>query len=650
MNSQDVTNVATLGATTINATTVNATTLVPTNITGWGVKSIVAGTNVTVSNASGAVTINASAAAPTTVEANASYLINSIATLPSKPFWYGTAASFVNTGNTSSITQDAWVSATGQYQMFACGTTSGSVSQYNLYSSDWGVSYANGNILAMGSGVCGSHNGDIVYYCTRQAGGTGRIWKFNAASGGSMVTLWGQGFSDLSAPNVDWNKIACSRDGQYVLAGTYNTTGGLVYISTNGGSSWTYVALTTNTSQIIYGVAVSADGRYMYATTGENTNYIKYSSNYGVTWNTSSGSINNPVNICCSATGQIVACTSTNGFFSSWNFGQSFVNNNSGSSSATNITGCCMSANGQFVLKCYSTGKVGYSENFGRNWYPEVTLIGSTPDLNCIACSDTGGYVAIGPLAASRTYNLYDVPTDVRQLVAGTNIILANNGSGTYTITSTAPAPTSAYQHIACIYSMTAGTNYSLPTIDLQYYDYFFNFEMTNCYYDKSSFINFNNVNNPYNFNYEYYPTTQSGDSGIQHYSGASQASDGGVCPFFYSPNNGSFFLCNCNLTFKMSALRPDVTVMSQYGEPVYTHGEGAGYYGGKGTGGGLANWVGADARTIWGEFQTKTMRFYLPNNSSFGPTSIRVTTADTQGYWGCRLNIARIQKNINLI
>ena len=66
MNSQNISNITTLGATTgnittVNATTVNATTLVPTNITGWGVKSIVAGTNVTVANNSGAVTINSTA-------------------------------------------------------------------------------------------------------------------------------------------------------------------------------------------------------------------------------------------------------------------------------------------------------------------------------------------------------------------------------------------------------------------------------------------------------------------------------------------------------------------------------------------------------------------------------------------------------------
>jgi hypothetical protein len=83
MNSQNISSVATLGATTgnittvasttvgattgnittINATNVNTTNLVPTNITGWNVKSIVAGTNVTVANNSGAVTINSTAVA-----------------------------------------------------------------------------------------------------------------------------------------------------------------------------------------------------------------------------------------------------------------------------------------------------------------------------------------------------------------------------------------------------------------------------------------------------------------------------------------------------------------------------------------------------------------------------------------------------------
>ena len=53
-----------------NVTTLTATTVTPTNITGWDVKSIVAGTNVTVSNASGAFTINATSSVPSYVLCN----------------------------------------------------------------------------------------------------------------------------------------------------------------------------------------------------------------------------------------------------------------------------------------------------------------------------------------------------------------------------------------------------------------------------------------------------------------------------------------------------------------------------------------------------------------------------------------------------
>jgi hypothetical protein len=340
--------------------------------------------------------------------------------VPSNPYWNGTAASFADSGNTAAICQDVWVSATGQYQMFACGTTRGSTSQYNRYSSDGGLSYSDGNILAMGSGVCGSHNGNIVYYCTRQDVGTGRIWKYTAGANAHMATTWGQEFSDLGAPNVDWSKIACSRDGQYVLAGTQSTTrnnGGYVYISANGGSTWSAVSL-ASVFQHIYGVAMSGDGRHMFATTSENT--IRYSPNSGMNWYTANGpsgsigSINNPINIRCSASGQIVACTTTDGFLVSRDYGANFSNSNGSTTadSTLKLTGCCMSSNGEFILKCYYSGKIGYSKNFGRTWDSENVSLTGAPDLNCIACSDTGGYAATGPLAPSRTYNLTYNPTD----------------------------------------------------------------------------------------------------------------------------------------------------------------------------------------------------------------------------------------------
>ena len=240
---------------------------------------------------------------------------------------------------------------------------------------------------------------------------------------------------------------------------------------------------------------------------------------------------------------------------------------------------------------------------------------------------------------------------NVRALTAGTNITITNDNAGTYTINSSGGGGTQNYQHVLCIESMTSGTNYGMPTINLQLYDYYINFEITNSWFNNSTFISFNNVTNPFNYNVQYLPTSVSGTINYEHYSGSSQASDAGTCPFFYSPNNGSFYLVNCNLTFKMSALKSNVTILSQVGEPHYTHGEGGGYYGGKGVAGGLANWVGADARNICGEYNYKTMRFYLPgNNDTWGPTGIKITTGDTEGYWGCKMNVSRTAKNINFI
>jgi len=388
--------------------------------------------------------------------------------VPSNPYWNGTAASFDTSysGNTTAICQDVWVSATGQYQMYACGTES--TPQYNLLSSDGGVSWNYGGILAAGSGVCGSHNGSVMYYVTRQIGLTGgAIYKST-----EVGLIWGSGFSVLSsAPGKDWSKIACSRNGRYVLAGTRSTTrndGGYVYISENGGVTWSPVAL-ASVFQHIYGVAVSGDGRYMFATTSENT--IRYSSNYGMNWypangpSGSSGSINNPLKISCSVTGQIVACTTSDGFLVSRDYGANFSNSNGSTStdSTLKITDCCMSSNGEFILKCYYTGKIGYSKNFGRTWDAENVSLAGAPDLNCIACSDTGGFVATGPLAPSRTYNLSYIPADT---FSNNSIeLLCNDGQLSYlqssikgTTSSPMPAldtPTDRFNNSTAGYSST---------------------------------------------------------------------------------------------------------------------------------------------------------------------------------------------------
>ena len=83
-----------------------------------------------------------------------------------------------------------------------------------------------------------------------------------------------------------------------------------------------------------------------------------------------------------------------------------------------------------------------------------------------------------------------------------------------------------------------------------------------------------------------------------------------------------------------MSGLQDKISTLQQIGEPVYTHGEGvysgATYYGGRGTGNSLANWVGCDYRTIWGQINTLYVRYYLPdNNQTWGPVDLRISSSD---------------------
>lgn len=448
MNSNNITNVGTIA---------------PTAITGWNVKSINPGTGISVANMSGAVTISATTSPN---DSDPGYLISAAAALPTKPFWYNTQYSWLYNAtnvNTADTYYDSCVSNTGQYQLLVA------VDRIR-YSVDWGVTFGNTNFTTFSlRGCCITGSGNRYYL-----NGQYRVFYFDAiystfGTGGNYLTS----FPTLSG-GATYTRIACSQDGKHILVGVAGGTA-TIFKSNDYGATTLQVDTQGVAGISINDVAMSADGKYQFAMfsyygTGPVQGRVMYSTNYGVTWNSPTMPENGTSivlnGITCSATGQyVIALRQSVGMFISSDYGKNYIY--SSNSETINPTGgCCMSANGQFQL-VNGVDRIYYSEDYGRTFLTNSTsLLGSpsSPDLYTIACSSTGGY-AVAAGASGRSWVIYDVPTDVRQLVAGSNMTITPNGYGSYTLASTGGSSASI---LAPHYTTTVTLNSSgLTTITL---------------------------------------------------------------------------------------------------------------------------------------------------------------------------------------
>lgn len=232
--------------------------------------------------------------------------------------------------------------------------------------------------------------GQIQYYCGGLPGGltTGYIYKnINYGYGNSTLL-------SSSTSNV-WTSICTDSSGTYVYATNAPSSGGYVYYSSNGGSSFTQS--TSQLSSSWKSITCSNDGRYVYAVI--NSGGIYYSNNYGVNFTVSNAPNKAWYSIATNNTGNIVfACinaTSNGGIYISTDYGQTW----SITSANTTIPYWSITSNstGQYLAAARNGGTIWYSTDYGNTWnQPQTSL---TYNWYSVSSNSTGQYL----IAVART-------------------------------------------------------------------------------------------------------------------------------------------------------------------------------------------------------------------------------------------------------
>lgn len=240
---------------------------------------------------------------------------------------------------------------------------------------------------------------------------------------GGFLTLFSaqaQGWLQTSAPSNYWSSVACSGDGNFIVAVITNYVGSIVpsiYISTNGGvnwfatnstprAAWTSIASSKNGERLVlastYGsiflstnfgnsvtvctsapqnmywgsVASSADGTKLLAAgmDGYGSNGRIYNTTNGgaTAWHTNAIPNYFWTGVCISSNGEVMAAVNTNGYV--------FVCTNSAATWYSNFFSIVLprgsvacSADGSKMMLCAYGVPIYISTNYGVNWNQTAT-------------------------------------------------------------------------------------------------------------------------------------------------------------------------------------------------------------------------------------------------------------------------------------
>lgn len=221
------------------------------------------------------------------------------------------------------------------------------------------------------------------------------LWLGIAGSGHAFAQTWTQ----VSSPNTNWNYIVSSANGTtlactpYPLPFSTGRTGpGLIYISTNSGTSWTACPVGSPATGNWYWtyLAMSADGTWLVA---ESNNFAIYSStNTGTSWAPILKPSSGAGPIAASADGNhLYVADLTSHIYTSTNCGQTWTTNLSPLTSASGLTSMVCSADGHSVFANYEFSFI-LSTNFGLSW-TNITSHVSLSEDRYVGCASADGSI-----------------------------------------------------------------------------------------------------------------------------------------------------------------------------------------------------------------------------------------------------------------
>jgi len=280
------------------------------------------------------------------------------------------------------------------------------------YSTNYGSTWSNGNTSVPWRSITGTSSGSKLF---ATASATPYL-LYTSTTQGATWTSQSMTSVTNSSPAPILNRIRASGDGLHLIMcdeATLPTLGSRIFVSANGGNSWTAKYLSTNAYGYSTNCAMSRSGRYQYAIFYQaGYTAINRSDDFGVTWTPMyNDSAIYPIDtgyfnkIECDSTGRYVYATrvhtsnatTTIPMYQSADFGTTW----SASTLAISMADVWVSGTGQFVagisvpLGGLTGSRFYYSIDYGRT-YSNVFI--SLLSIRCVVGSGDGSTLAVGSI------------------------------------------------------------------------------------------------------------------------------------------------------------------------------------------------------------------------------------------------------------